>query len=203
MEERDLYLQEQAAGDYDVIPYFISITILELPILFILPAVASVCVYWLANLNPGATNFFIFYAALMLHQLVSLSLYRVIGAFSWTTAGSVFWAPNLMTIFILFGGLYINEGSIPPWYEWFSYLSYFKYTTHILLVNEYKNETYICNTNATACGGAGGVVTGEEVLATYYIDNVVIWWNFLVLIAFALTFKVLTLVGLFILQRKN
>lgn len=203
MEERDLYLQEQAAGDYDILPYFISITILEFPILAILPAVASSVIYWLANLNPGATNFFTFYAALMLHQLVSLSLYRVIGAFSWTTAGSVFWAPNLMTVFILFGGLYINEASIPPWYEWFSYLSFFKYTTRILLVNEYEGETYSCNTNSTVCGGTNGTVTGEEILEGLALQDITIWWNFLVLLAFALTFKLITLLGLCLLKRRN
>ena len=52
-------------------------------------------------------------------------------------------APLVMTPLMLFGGLFMNAGSVPVYFVWLQYISWFNYCNEILVVNQWRYVTNI------------------------------------------------------------
>jgi ABC-type multidrug transport system permease subunit len=194
-------LKERAAGDYQVLPYFLAKSVLEIPGMFFPAILSSVIVYWLANLNPSASGFFTFFACIGIHQSVVISLFGAVGAISPSTNISLILAPFILTVFYLLGGFFIPAYNIPPWYSWLGFVSTFKYSTSILVINEFANNSYVCDTNA--CGGENGTVYGYEIQEDIGInENLDIWSCFIILVGMAIVYKVLTFLFIYAFHRQ-
>ncbi|KAK0042820.1 protein white, partial [Biomphalaria pfeifferi] len=48
-------------------------------------------------------------------------------------------APPLLIPFMLFGGFFVNTANIPIYFVWLEYLSWFKFSNEILMVNQWRN----------------------------------------------------------------
>ena len=46
--------------------------------------------------------------------------------------------PTILIPLMLFGGLFLQNSTIPVWLEWLKYLSWFMYTNEALLINQWK-----------------------------------------------------------------
>ena len=71
--------------------------------------------------------------------------------------------PVIIIPFMLFGGFFLNSGSVPAWLAWLQYLSWFMYSFEALLVTQWEGVEGI------ACPAAEGatlpcVTSGSEVL---------------------------------------
>ncbi|WAQ93839.1 WHITE-like protein [Mya arenaria] len=69
-----------------------------------------------------------------------IGLYRYIvsaAANSVTTALAI--SPPLMIPLMMFGGFFLNSDSIPVYFIWLEYLSWFKYANEVLAVNQWQN----------------------------------------------------------------
>lgn len=52
--------------------------------------------------------------------------------------------------------------SVPPYFKWLSYLSWFKYGNEALLINQWNNiDTIACTRSNTTCPKDGHVVLEE------------------------------------------
>ena len=51
--------------------------------------------------------------------------------------------PTLLIPLMLFGGLFLNNSTIPVYLEWLKYLSWFMYSNEALLVNQWEGVTGI------------------------------------------------------------
>lgn len=69
--------------------------------------------------------------------------------------------PPIIIPFLLFGGFFLNSGSVPKYFEWLSYISWFRYGNEGLLINQWKDvgdgEIACLRENAT-CPRSGLVV---------------------------------------------
>lgn len=69
--------------------------------------------------------------------------------------------PPLIIPFLLFGGFFLNSGSVPEYFKWLSYLSWFRYGNEALLINQWADvgpgEIICTRTNAT-CPADGHIV---------------------------------------------
>ncbi|XP_043206679.1 protein white-like [Amphibalanus amphitrite] len=70
--------------------------------------------------------------------------------------------------FMLFGGFFLNSGSVPVWLEWLQYLSWFNYANEALCINQWQNIDHIDCGGSPACPSNGTVVL--ETLS-YSVDN--------------------------------
>ena len=46
--------------------------------------------------------------------------------------------PTILIPLMLFGGLFLQNSTIPVWLEWLKYLSWFMYSNEALLINQWK-----------------------------------------------------------------
>lgn len=69
--------------------------------------------------------------------------------------------PPVIIPFLLFGGFFLNAGSVPPFFKWLSYLSWFRYGNEALLINQWADVgpgEIVCTRLNTTCPANGRVV---------------------------------------------
>lgn len=69
--------------------------------------------------------------------------------------------PPLIIPFLLFGGYFLNSGSVPEYFKWLSYLSWFRYGNEALLINQWADVgpgEIVCTRANTTCPADGHVV---------------------------------------------
>lgn len=203
LEERDLFQRERAARNYTVLPYFLAKAVTELPGFIFFPSLLCTIVYWMTNLNPNAAQYFTFVSAVVVHTLCALSLFVTVGAVSPNPAIALILAPIFIVLFFLFGGFFIVSENIPVYYQWFGYLSFFRYTTRILLENEFSGATFACDTNSTACGGVNGTYYGEQELQALGVETGDMWQNYLILLGMILGYRTLAFTAVYFLHREK
>jgi len=79
--------------------------------------------------------------------------------------------PPIIIPFLLFGGFFLNSGSVPWYFKWLSYLSWFKYGNEALLINQWqdvKDGDINCNKSISTCPTSGHVI-----LETYNFHEVI------------------------------
>lgn len=70
-------------------------------------------------------------------------------------------SPPLIIPFLLFGGFFLNSGSVPSYFKWLSYLSWFRYGNEALLINQWADVgpgEIQCNRLNATCPADGLVV---------------------------------------------
>ncbi|XP_030764169.1 ABC transporter G family member 36-like [Sitophilus oryzae] len=157
--ELPLFLREHKNGMYRTEVYFLGKTIAEIPFFVFLPIVfLSIC-YFLIGLNSETPRFFIACGIVVLVANAATSFGYLISSISSTVSMALSIGPPLIMPFLLFGGFFLNIDSIPVYFEWLSYFSWFKYGNEALMVNQWENVTGIqCNSNSTNCPKDGHVV---------------------------------------------
>lgn len=84
-------------------------------------------------------------------------------------------APILVPM-MLFGGFFLRPDSIPVYFEWLSYLSWFKYGNELLSINQWSGFTFNDTTSVYPGGPPtcpDGVCTGEFILKTFAFNPVI------------------------------
>lgn len=69
--------------------------------------------------------------------------------------------PPLIIPFLLFGGFFLNSGSVPVYFKWLSYLSWFRYGNEALLINQWADVgpgEIECNRLNATCPADGRVI---------------------------------------------
>ena len=141
--EKVIVNRERASRAYDTFSYFFAKVVIEIP-LNILPALVYSCiVYWLVGLRPAGFGYFIL--IVMFEAIVAISLGLGISAAAPSVEFANAFGPILMIIGILFGGFYIDIGSLPIVANWIPYFSMFRWTFEALCVNEYTGLTFTCD----------------------------------------------------------
>lgn len=147
-EERMMLNKERSSGMYRLSSYFLSRSVVDLPMELVLPTGFVIITYWMAGLKPTAGHFLHTLFVVLYSVLVSQGLGLAIGAMvmdqkSATTLGSV-----IMLTFLLAGGFYVQH--VPPFIAWIKYISLSQYAYKLLIGSQYKpDDTY-------PCAGAGG-----------------------------------------------
>ncbi|KAF2368395.1 ABC transporter-like [Trinorchestia longiramus] len=163
-----LFLREHWNGLYRTDAYFISRNIIELPIYVILPCIFVSINYYMVSLRPEARYFFthMYIQVLIANTAVSYG-YMVSCLADDYNKAVVLSTPLLLPLF-LFGGFYVQPGTIPVYLEWISYLSWFKYGYECLMINEWQG-LYIEPPNGTVL--PPGTMGGDVVLDSLDINS--------------------------------
>ncbi|KAK7601642.1 hypothetical protein V9T40_009083 [Parthenolecanium corni] len=157
--ELPVFLREHFNGMYRTDVYFICKTFAELPVFVAIPILFTCVTYFAIGLNPGISHFLICVLIVVLVSTAASSFGYLISCVSPTVTVALSIGPPLIIPFLLFGGFFLNVGSIPPYFEWLSYFSWFKYGTEALYVNQWEDIDYIsCAGSNTTCYRDGRIV---------------------------------------------
>ncbi|KAL4222302.1 ATPase [Mactra antiquata] len=199
--ETPIFLREYGIGLYRVDVYFMSKCLAELPSFIFIPIVFCAITYWMIGLYATFEAFLVFTAILTLVSNIAVSFGYIVStaANSVTTALAI--APPLMIPLLMFGGFFLNSDSVPPYFIWLEYLSWFKYANELIAVNQWSNiDSIECEVNGTIpCLYRNG----EAVLKYLNFEADNRWLDWGLLFAMLIVYRFIAFLILFIKARKS
>ncbi|RCH93850.1 hypothetical protein CU098_000648, partial [Rhizopus stolonifer] len=135
--ERILFIRERANGYYSPGTYFFAKVLFDIiPLRVVPPLMMGLVSYYMVGLVEGVPQFFKFLLVLVLFNLTAAALCLAIGVVFKNLSMANLLSVLVMLFSMLFAGLLLNKDSMPPWFSWLKYLSFFNYGLEALLVNE-------------------------------------------------------------------
>ncbi|XP_008554320.1 protein white [Microplitis demolitor] len=191
--ELPIFLREHRNGMYRTEIYFICKTLAEAPIFIAVPLLFTSIVYPLIGLYPGVDHFLITAGVMTLVANVATSFGYFISCVSTNISMALSIGPPVIIPFLLFGGFFLNTASVPSYFEWFSFLSWFRYGNEALLINQWSEvETIACTRSNATCPKSGLMV-----LQTYNFDEKDFWVDITGLVVLIITFRFLAFLALY------
>ena len=167
VQEKVIVMRERQANSYYLWIYYLSKLLTQLPLDMVVPVLFSCIVYWIVGLNPDVIAFGIFVLLTVIVAIAAVGLGFLIGAMAPNIQAAQAMTPLFMILMILFGGFYINAGSISVWIAWMENLSIIKWCFEAYCINEYKGLEF--------CDDEFGCQSGEEVLELLNFDKYDVW----------------------------
>jgi len=195
-QEIPIFLREHFNGTYSTYAYFMSKQIVELPIIFLIPLVFISIIYFMVGLNSSMERFACSLLILELIVQCAVSFGYFISCLASTPQIAMAMAAPLLMPLMLFGGFFINDGSIPDWINWLKYMSWFKYGNEAMMINQWEGVSdFICpadeNPNIEPC-----ITKGEQVLHIFGFEKDNFWMNVICMCALVIAFKTLAYLAL-------
>jgi hypothetical protein len=190
--ERPVFLREYAAKQYGVIQYFVSKSVVELPVVFLTSVVMFLITYWVMGFHG---NFLMLVIYSWLLGITSSGLSMIVGGGVASVEKAIQLAPLVLLPQMLFSGLFIPVDQIPDSLKWVQYMCPLKYAINLMAGAEfhYVKETLDSGCSQLECPGAYARKAGLEAQSIYFDD----WGRDLgALIALYFAFRVLACIVL-------
>eukprot|EP01120_Amphizonella_sp_Union-15-10_P010524 TRINITY_DN4225_c0_g1_i1.p1 TRINITY_DN4225_c0_g1~~TRINITY_DN4225_c0_g1_i1.p1 ORF type:complete len:645 (+),score=104.75 TRINITY_DN4225_c0_g1_i1:69-2003(+) len=181
--ERRIFMREYLSGLYSPSMYYSAKVLAEEPI-FLMTAIVFSCIfYWLVGFAPSADRFFIFLLVCYLLLNVAFGFGIMIIAIFPDPAVALNVFPMVFIPLMIFSGFYLNSHNTPKYFIWIEYLSYLKYGFRALMVNEFRGYSFYCKPRELAfLQSSCPFTTGDDVLAHYYMNNMPIVGDILIVV---------------------
>lgn len=143
--KKSIYFREYQSGWYSYSTFYLSKIVTEIPMNIISALLLSTITYYLVGFQQSEEKFLNF----LLVIFVSINCGNAIGFFLSSLFSNIgltmAFVPTLTMPMMIFSGFFINNRSIPAYFDWFKYLSPIKYTFNALALNEFDNIEFECN----------------------------------------------------------
>ena len=165
--EKAIVVRERSSGAYQWAPYYVSKYVAELPKLISRLAYTSL-IYWVVGLRRSAYNFWVF-VAVVITEVMSMTAAGLLMASAMPVGAALALGPAFITIFSLFGGIYLNMNSIPDGAKWIRFINPIYYAYGALVANEFGGDdlSFSCDASDGRC-----LTTGKDVLELYAFADV-------------------------------
>ncbi|KHN06746.1 ABC transporter G family member 7 [Glycine soja] len=136
--ERAIVDRERAKGSYSLGPYLFSKLLAEIPIGAAFPLMFGAVLYPMARLHPTMQRFGKFCGIVTMESFAASAMGLTVGAMVPTTEAAMAVGPSLMTVFIVFGGYYVNPENTPIIFRWIPNVSLIRWAFQGLSINEFS-----------------------------------------------------------------
>ncbi|XP_058064538.1 protein white [Anopheles bellator] len=167
--ELPVFLREKHSRLYRVDTYFMGKTIAELPLFIAVPFVFTSIAYPMIGLKAGVSHYLTTLFVVTLVANVSTSFGYLISCASSSISMALSVGPPIVIPFLIFGGFFLNSASVPPYFKYLSYLSWFRYANEALLINQWStigDGEIACPRSNVTCPQSG-----EIILQTFNFRN--------------------------------
>lgn len=164
--ERALFTRERSDGLYRVATYVAAKMFDELTLAGAVSLFVSGIVYAGIQLQGSFLLFFLVYYMTLANGIALAYFFAAISP-NMDVANAAL--PTYATLLLFFSGFLIHFRDIPPWWEWFSYLSFLKYAWSALMVNQFRANDPVWSDNMT-------------VLEYYGVKGDNMWLNLLIMV---------------------
>nr|QNH67900.1 ATP-binding cassette transporter subfamily G-like protein 1 [Brachionus rotundiformis] len=197
--EIPIFLREHQNGMYMVLPYYLSKIFVDLPKFILLPFIFITINYWMSNLNNDVGRFFICVGIVILVANAAVAFGSIVSALAPSaTAASALSAPLLVPLMI-FSGFFLNNATIPDYFIWLRYLSWFNYANELLLINQWDGVENIACNSSTTCAFR----KGDDVLSYLKMEKSNYGIDFGAIVALLVGFRLISFFILFIRSFKK
>ncbi|KAF3432222.1 hypothetical protein FNV43_RR26961 [Rhamnella rubrinervis] len=136
--ERAIVDRERLKGSYALGPYLLSKLLAEIPIGAAFPLMFGAVLYPMARLHPALSRFGRFCGIVTVESFAASAMGLTVGAMVPTTEAAMAVGPSLMTVFIVFGGYYVNSENTPIIFRWIPRVSLIRWAFQGLCINEFS-----------------------------------------------------------------
>ncbi|CAL5399911.1 unnamed protein product [Camellia sinensis] len=151
--ERAIVDRERAKGSYALGPYLLSKLLAEIPVGAAFPLLFGTILYPMARLHPTFSRAFSkfstgkhshhlmfgkFCGIVTVESFAASAMGLTVGAMVPTTEAAMALGPSLMTVFIVFGGYYVNAENTPIIFRWIPRVSLIRWAFQGLCINEFS-----------------------------------------------------------------
>ncbi len=144
--ERTVFLREKGAGYYKPSAYFVAKALADIiPLRLLPPIIFSIVVYPMAGLRGPINYYFWFMLVSILISYCATGMCLLISSLSPSVAVGNLVAIIVMMFMLLFGGLLLNNSTLPPGLAWIKWLSYINFAFSAMMINEFTNLTFFGN----------------------------------------------------------
>lgn len=160
--DRSIYIREHRNGMYRPSAYYIGKILQDVPLGIFVNFIFTTIAYFMVGLQPTAEKFFMFFFICTLVMLNSYTLCMFISNISKNYQVANVIAPLVLVLYLLPSGFLIKLDSIPIYWRWIKYISFFRYGFEALVLNEFDGLTFDCGTQK------GCISDGKEYVTIFY-----------------------------------
>lgn len=142
--QRQLMNRERAKKMYGVLPYFIANTLADATTNVLMPLIHVMIVYWMVNLRPDVSAFFLFCLIFYLTITTAQSMGLLFSIALPSLQIALLVTPMLVLFLMIVAGFYIPFSNMPTWIRWTRWLSFASYGYSGILANEYGGRYIPC-----------------------------------------------------------
>jgi len=157
--EKTIVMAERAKKIYGVLPYFSSKVVAEAPVSAFVSALGGVSLYPLCGFQRKGSKFAKFVGTLVLEGLASGAIGLFLGAVAPSTDVALALFPPILVLMIIFNGFNIAESNTPKALRWIPKVSFLRWCSEGLAVNEFTGLRFSCANARGPC-----TETGEQAL---------------------------------------
>ena len=179
-EERTLFTRERNLHMYRTTAYFLSKTLVELPVQLALSFLLGSIGYYMVGLQPSVSHFLRFSLGLGLLALASNSMGQILGAVAPSPVFAVMLSPLCVIPFMLTSGFFLNQADYPPYLLPLKVLSPHLYVFTSLFAVEFDDLHLHCRDDETIPVWIGErhygycyLQRGEQVLHMFRVNGAV------------------------------
>jgi ABC-type multidrug transport system permease subunit len=213
-ESRPILLKHKSFSFYRPAAYAIAQTVVDVPLVLVQVVIFDIVVYFMANLQRTASQFFISLLFLWVITMTMYAFFRAVGAL----VGSLDIATRITGVaiqaLVVYTGYLIPPSKMHPWFSWLRWINPIQYGFEGLLVNEFYNLEIQCTPPYIAPGIPGAeeqyqscaiqgsrpgslTVSGANYAeAAFGYSRSHLWRNFGIIIAMFIFFVCLTAIGM-------
>ncbi|KAJ2893405.1 hypothetical protein GGI21_005431 [Coemansia aciculifera] len=180
--ERDIMVRERSSATYRVTSFYVSKFTTYVPIALTSNTIFFIGIYFIAHLSFDAGKFFVGLATFFSLSIVSVSFLLMVGSGVKTIEVGFVIAPAILTIQLLFGGLFANPHTITPVLRWIRWINPVQYAFSSLTQNEFRHLEFNCSS------GMQCYQTGADVIDAYGVGRFTTWQNILFLLMLAFVY---------------
>ncbi|XP_073144898.1 ABC transporter G family member 7 isoform X2 [Henckelia pumila] len=136
--ERAIVDRERAKGSYSLGPYLLSKLLAEVPVGAAFPLLFGTILYPMTLLHPAMSRFGKFCGVVTIESFAASAMGLTVGAMVPTTEAALALGPSAMTLFIVFGGYYVNAENTPIIFRWIPRVSLIRWAFQGLCINEFS-----------------------------------------------------------------
>ncbi|KAH7709720.1 Protein WHT-7 a [Aphelenchoides avenae] len=199
--ELPVFLREHQSNLYRTDTYFLSKNVAEVIQYIIYPVVFSAIVYWMSGFVREFDAFLIFTAICILTANVAVSIAYAASCIFGKQSVTLAIMPIFVIPLLAFGGFYINQATLPPYFYPIKYLSYFGYAYEAVAINQWTRIGEIpgCkNSTATTPSGPRCYPTGADVLDSLSFRPENLLFNILIMLGMIFVLRFIGFVALYI-----
>ncbi|XP_065075064.1 protein white isoform X2 [Ochlerotatus camptorhynchus] len=159
--ELPVFLREKRSRLFRVDTYFLGKTIAEVPLFLAVPFVFTSITYPMIGLKSGAVHYLTALMIVVLVANVATSFGYLISCASSSISMALSVGPPVIIPFLIFGGFFLNSASVPSYFEYLSYLSWFRYANEALLINQWstvEEGDIACTRTNVTCPSSGQII---------------------------------------------
>ncbi|GAD91436.1 ABC drug exporter AtrF [Paecilomyces variotii No. 5] len=190
--------------------------LVDFPFIFVMVAVFTVIVYFMAGLDVDVSKFWIYALFVYTNTFCITALYRMFAALSPTIDDAVRFSGIALNLLIIFVGYVIPKQTLISdsiWFGWIYYINPISYSYEAVLANEFSNREMECAPSMLVPQGPGvdpryqgcslpgsqlgsTRVSGKDYLETsFQFTRHHLWRNFGVVIAFTVLYLIVTIIA--------